>query len=327
METIYLITGSLILLLVIIDFFFTTLSGSGAGFLTRAVAFGAHSVVRLLYYRVGRIIFNFSGLLVNLCVLAVWIFLVWIGLFLVFSFDPGGMTNDAGRIATWVERLYYTGYTLSTLGIGNFKTTTPFFEIITSVFSFFGFIFFTSSMTYLISVSSAVINKRTLSRSIQNLGKDPIQIAEKLQALDTSYSMQQLLTFQEMVDRHAVNHQAYPAVHFFSHKRQDVCLGLNLTRLDEALNILLSTPGAGRIQNQLEPLRASITHFLHHVNHNYNKSLPKKESGGASGILPFEITGVQKEELTTRRRILGGLLRNEGFEWKDVMEGKDPFTR
>lgn len=325
-ENFNLITGIIILSFVIYDFFFTTLSGSGAGFLTRYVAFSVHSFVRKLHTSLGRKIFNFSGLLVNLSVLAVWIILVWMGLFLVFSFDPDGMTNDSGRVANWVERLYYTGYTLSTLGVGNFKTTTAFFEIITSIFSFFGFIFFTSSMTYLISVSSAVINKRTLSRSIQNLGKDPQEIAEKLLSLDSSYTMQQLLNFQGMIDRHAVNHQAYPVVHFFSHKRQDVCLGLNLTRLDEALNILLSNTGTDKLHQELIPIRSSLSHFLHHVNQNYTRSLPKKENSRAAEVLPYEVNNIKKEDLVKRRKILGGLLRNEGFDWEDVMKKKDPFN-
>ncbi|MCM4158613.1 hypothetical protein FHG64_03180 [Antarcticibacterium flavum] len=323
-ETIYLIIGSLLLLLGIYDFFLTTLSASGAGFITRAVAFSTHAVIRKLKGPTGRGIFNISGLLVNLSVLAVWIFLVWLGLFLVFSFDPDGMTNDTGRVANWIERLYYTGYTLSTLGVGNFKTTTAFFEIITSIFSFFGFIFFTSSMTYLISVSSAVINKRTLSRSIQNLGKDPQEIADKLNSLDSSYSIQQLQSFQEMVDRHAVNHQAYPVVHFFSHKRQDVCLGLNLVRLDEALNILFSTP-KDNLTIELQPLRAAVTHFIYHVNQNYSRSLPKGQAGDAKKALSYEVTAINENELAKRREILGGLLQNEGFEWRDVMEGRDPF--
>ncbi len=324
-ETIYLLIGIIILSLVIYDFFFTTLSGSGAGFITRSVAFSTHTIVRKLQDGLGRSVFNFSGLLVNLSVLFVWIMLVWIGLFMVFSFHPDGMTNDSGRVANWVERLYYTGYTLSTLGVGNFKTTTKFFEIITSIFSFFGFIFFTSSMTYLISVSSAVINKRTLSRSIQNLGKDPQKIAERLLIMDKSYSIQQVMTFQEMIDRHAVNHQAYPVVHFFGHKRQDVCLGLNLTRLDEAVNLLLSNPNAGDLKQELVPLCSSLSHFIHHLNQNYTRSLPKKDTSNASQVLPYEITNLTKEKLDQRRKILGGILRNEGFDWKDVMEAKDPF--
>ncbi|HSI71339.1 MAG TPA: hypothetical protein VK941_13975 [Gillisia sp.] len=326
-ETVYLLIGIIILSLVIYDFFFTTLSGSGAGFLTRSVAFRAHTLVRKLHGLFGRSVFNFSGLLVNLSVLFVWIMLVWIGLFLVYSFNPDGMTNDSGRVANWVERLYYTGYTLSTLGVGNFKTTTVFFELVTSLFSFFGFIFFTSSMTYLISVSTAVINKRTLSRSIQNLGKDPEQIAEKLLAMDNSYSMQQFLTFQELIDRHAVNHQAYPVVHFFAHKRQDICLGLNLTRLDEAVNILLSNPEADHLNRELSPLRSSLSHFIHHINQNYSRSLPKKETSTAFKMLPYEITNITNDELAERRKILGGLLRNEGFAWEDVMKGRDPFSQ
>ena len=162
----------------------------------------------------GRSVYKIHGLFVNLMVLAAWILLVWLGLFLVYSWNPEAVVNSEGRVANTVERLYFTGYVLSTLGIGNFMPITRLFEIITSLFSFFGFIFFTSSMTYFISVSSALVNKKTLAKSIYNLGKSPREIADKFVSLDTSYSYQQFLNLQEMVDKHSVNHHAYPVIHF-----------------------------------------------------------------------------------------------------------------
>src|SRR5690606_21164350 len=107
-------------------------------------------------------------------VLSVWIILVWVGLFLVFTSNPEAIVNSDGIAANLWERLYFTGYVLSTLGMGNFYPTSPFFEILTSFFSFFGFIFFTSSITYFLSVSSALVKKRLLAKTINNLGKSPV---------------------------------------------------------------------------------------------------------------------------------------------------------
>lgn len=136
-ENYYLISGIVLLLLVMYDFFFTTLSGSGAGFISKNVANFSHKIMQLVVKLFGRSSYGHSGLLVNLKVLAVWVGLVWMGLFLIYSSNPEAIINGNGRVANNWERLYFTGYTLSTLGIGNLKPTTAFFEILTSCFSFF----------------------------------------------------------------------------------------------------------------------------------------------------------------------------------------------
>lgn len=149
-------------------------------------------------------------MLVNLAVLVVWLLLVWLGLFLVFSFHPEAIVNSKGSTASAVERLYFTGYVLSTLGVGNFQPITPFFEILTSLFSFFGFVFFTTSMTYHVSISSAVINKRSLALAIRDLGTSPDEVFIHLHNMDTSFCYQQLSNLQHMIDKHSTYYQAYP---------------------------------------------------------------------------------------------------------------------
>lgn len=320
MNVIYLSIGILLLILVIYDFFFTTLSGSGAGFISKSVASISYVATRSSSKIFGRKVFDFSGMIVNLSVLFVWVVLVWVGLFLVYSYDPSGITNSDSRPANWVERLYYTGYVLSTLGLGNFKPTTPFFEIMTSIFSFFGFIFFTSSMTYLISVSSAVIRKRTLSRSISNLGTNPKEVAEKLRKVKSTYQAQQLLSLQEKIDNHLVSHQAYPVVHFFSHSNPDNCFSTNFTRLDEALTILLDPKNekekeVGREELQL--LRSTMTHLLIHLHENFSASLPEPENRVKErSISPKNLSQEQLSDPEYRRELLSSLLRNEGYNWQ-----------
>ncbi|WP_029038213.1 ion channel [Salinimicrobium xinjiangense] len=322
MELLLLIAGLTLLLFTIYDFFFTTLSGSGAGFISKSVASFSYVATRLSSKIFGRKVFDYSGMIVNLGVLFVWIILVWLGLFLVYSYDPSGITNSNSRPANWVERLYYTGYVLSTLGLGNFKSTTPFFEIMTSIFSFFGFIFFTSSMTYLISVSSAVIRKRTLSRSIFNLGRSPAEVAEKLSKVNSSYKDQQLLSLQEKIDNHLVSHQAYPVVHFFSHSNPDNCFSTNFTRLDEAISILLDPQNEKEKEvgkEELQLLRSTMTHMLIHLHKNFSASLPtpetrtKDNSASAGNFTPEQLSNPEH-----RRELLSSLLRNEGFSWQAI---------
>lgn len=321
-ETINLIFGILLLLVGIYDFFFTTLSGSGAGFLSKNISYYSYKVIHFFVDILGRRVFAYSGLLVNLMVLVIWILLVWIGLYLVYSSNPEFIMNEKGRAADNWERLYFTGYTISTLGLGDFTPKIPAFHILTSCFSFFGFIFFTSSITYFISLSSAVINKRVLAKNIYNLGSDPVSISRNLLALNPGYAFNLFKAIQELVDRHAVNHEAYPVIHFYGHPQPEICLSLNLTRLDEALSILTNSGNAENLQKEMEPLRNSITSFLNYINNNFSRSLPTGEYAPETFSLPYQVEGIETEYLQHRRKILEGLLKSESFTWKDVINNQ-----
>lgn len=318
-EYIYLVTGIIILLLVIYDFFFTALSGSGAGFISEKVAIFSDKLVKLVVKMLGRGVYKVNGLFVNLMILSVWILLVWLGLFLLYSYNPEAIINGNGRVANIYERLYFTGYVMSTLGIGNFKPISGFFEIVTSCFAFFGFIFFTSSMTYFISVSSALVNKRLLAKSIFNLGESPQEIANKLISVDSSYSYQQLLNFQEMIDKHSANHHAYPVIHFYTEAKPEDCLSLNLARLDEALSILIDNKEGGELQEELKPARSSLTQFLQSLDKRFSNSLPTVKNAVERNSFPYKANILKNEDLEYRRRVLEELFKSEGFKWADVV--------
>lgn len=317
----YLVLGSLLLVAVGFDFFYTTLAGSGAAHLTSFVSLVSHKILQLGVRLFGRRVYHLSGMLLNLMLLAVWVGLVWLGLFLIFSYDPGGIVNNSRRAATAVERLYFTGYTLSTLGLGNFEPTTPFFEVLTSTFSFFGFIFFTTSMTYLISIASAVTHKRSLALTICNLGRSPLVLMNNLLEKDTSYTFQIFCMLQQMVDKHSVNHQAYPELHYYSNPDNKSSFNLNMAVLDEALTLMLKNPQGREMAAEIAPLRESLTSFLQSMEGRYSSTLYRKKDNGSNLPKPGEIphgAWPDDPELKPRRKILGGLLRSESFGWRDV---------
>ena len=316
---IYLATGGIVLLFVIYDFFFTTLSGSGAGPMSEQVSIFSDKIAKLLVKLLGRKAYKVNGLVVNMMLLTAWILLVWFGLFLVFSYNPEAIVNANGRVANVVERLYYTGYIISTLGLGNFKPISGFFEVVTSCFSFFGFIFFTSSMTYFISVSSALVNKRSLAKSIFNLGENPQEIKEKLLSLDSSYSYQQLLNLQEMIDKHSVNHHAYPVIHFYTESKPKNCFSLNIARLDEALSILIGSSEGEKLHKELGPVRSSITSFLQNLDESFSKSMPNIKNPVDPSKFPYEKRVAKDKGQENRRHTLEELFSSEGFKWEDVI--------
>lgn len=319
-NTILLLVGVTILVLVLFDFFYTTLSGSGLGLISKIVAVSAEKLVKFLVKIMGRNILKLSGLTVNLSMLFIWIILTWVGLFLVYSSNPEAIVNAQGDTADVWERLYFTGYIISTLGMGNFYPTTPFFEILTNCFAFLGFILFTSSMTYFISVASALVQKRTLIKTIHGLGTNPQAISEKLNSFSSSYSYQQLLNLQEMVDQHAVNHHAYPVVHFYTRPEPKDCLSLNMARLDEALSILIGSENKSKFQKELQPLRSAIYTFLQNLDSNFSRSMPKVKNPVQASYFGYHQSIKNDEEQKDRRRILERLLKSEGLKWSDVVQ-------
>nr|WKN38599.1 ion channel [Tunicatimonas sp. TK19036] len=322
MESVVLLLGLCIVSAGGYDFFYTTLSGSGAAFITRTMLILSHKIQLGLSRIFGRKVFQLSGMLVNLGVLSVWILLIWFGLFLVFSSQPEDVVNSGGRAATTVERLYFTGYVLSTLGLGNFKPSSPFFELLVSLFSFFGFIFFSAAMTYLLSVSSAVTHKRALALSIRNLGENPGKVIKSLQELTLSQSYQQIVALQQMIDRHNVNHQAYPVLHYYNSSEIASALSINLTVLDEAVSMLLYSQDKP-LYHELQSLRSSLDQFLRHIQEKFrhgskvdypdisweNLDLPP-------GLPPFH--GSEVSALSERRKVLSDLLKSEALGWSDV---------
>lgn len=322
MNYFYLVGGLIILLITIYDFFYTTLSGSGAFFISKSVSGLAHRLLLWLSRIFGRKIFSLSGMAVNLSVLSVWVILVWAGLLLVYSYNPEAITNSSGRPANTVERLYFTGYILSTLGVGNFKPTTAFFEVVTSIFSFFGFVFFTTAMTYLMQVTSAVMHKRSLALSINNLGPTPEKIITNLLNMGKTAAVQQLTTLQQLIDRHSVNHQAYPVLHYYTNPQKDSSLSPHMTSLFEAVTLLRGDK-SNPYYNELQSLHKSLSGFLHHVREKYGISSENDRKidldWHASG-LPSEVKNsyATPSEVYEQRKVLDSMLKSEGFEWQDV---------
>jgi hypothetical protein len=328
-EAFYLIIGFVILLTVSFDFFYTTLSGNGAAFFTSSLQALLHRFQLLLLPIVGRRVFTLSGVFINLGVLVFWVISIWVALFLVFSSDPDAIVHTTNlQAANSTDRLYYTGYVLSTLGNGDFKATKPLFQMLTGIFSFFGFIFFTTSMTYLVSVSSAVIHKRSLAMTIRKLGRTPSEIIKNLFELDPRFFVYQISLLQQMIDHHSVNQHAYPVLHYYANAEEGSSLSINIAALDEAVSMLLCRRKDRRFQKEIGLLRYSLDQFMQHMKVKYNQIT---ESGSTIHInwaeldLPEEIHqhgfGTDEtQDLDKRRQVLFSLLKTEGYQWKNVYQ-------
>jgi hypothetical protein len=237
MQTVQITLGLIIIVLIFLDFFHTTLSGNGFGIFSRIVN---QLLNRLILQNRNRKIFLYSGIIHLLVTTFMWLSLLFLGAFIIFTAGEEMVVHGTtGLPATKTERFYYTSYVLSTLGVGDFVPGNDESRILTGILSFSGFILITTGLTYLLSIINAVLQKKQLSFFISTIGKDVEEIfnffrnQEELSSLvsDASDLRQQIL-------KNSSTYLAFPMSNYFLTKNHDSALIVQLARLYEVLMVV-----------------------------------------------------------------------------------------
>lgn len=322
---IYLIAGIFIVFVTACDFFYTTVSFNGAGIMTRTISEKIAAAFLWTNRKTrSRYLLKFSGLTHILIQVALWIGLMWFGLFLMLMSDPAAVLHvPSGAPANAVNKFYFSGYVLSTLGNGDFIPNGDEWKITVAVFSFTGFIFITTAMTYIMNLTSAVIHKRKLSLFISNLGETPEEILVNTYTGNGFERLTNIATnLQQMINEHSQNHYAHPGVHYFYSIPRSESLSLNLRNLSEALSLIQSHIKKDQsLEQDLHPLRDTIDKFLSTLQHHFIKkpevnidAMPDIEYLQKNNI-PLKNQSSQQPEDKERRILLIGLLQSTGWSW------------
>ncbi|WP_029035011.1 potassium channel family protein [Salinimicrobium terrae] len=237
METAQIVIGLAIILFTYLDFFHTTLSGNGFGYFSRIIN---QILNRIMIQNRSRKIFKFSGISHLLLTTFFWMLLLFIGTYVVFTAGEEMVVNGTtGLPATHPERFYFTGYVLSTLGIGDFVPGTDTSRILTGILAFSGFILITTGLTYLLSVLNAVLSKKQLSFLISTMGKDVEEIFNFYKEQDDlEYLISNASDLRQQILQNASSYIAFPMVNYFLSKEHESALIVQLARLYEVLMII-----------------------------------------------------------------------------------------
>ncbi len=167
----------------------------------------------------------------SLCLLSIsasWIALLWLGWWLLFTAHPASIVHSStGAVASATERVYFIGFTLFTLGNGDFVPTGRTLAGGDGAGLIERPLFVTLSITYLTPVLSATMDKRQLAAVIHDLGVTPTEIvANSWDGEGFDDLMSQLsLSIGPKLHLHAERHLAYPVLHYF-HSRDPEHLAL-----------------------------------------------------------------------------------------------------
>lgn len=266
MSVLFYISGFMLVLLATIDLIWTTLwVDGGAGPLSKRLARGIWRLMKKISGG-NKHIFSAVGPLILILTIASWAILMWIGLTLFFAGDPQSIvqTTFEGPI-TWYERFYFTGFTLFTLGVGDYSPKPGFWQIVTAFNSGMGILLLTLGASYVISVVGAVVEKRDFARTVTGLGLHSTEIVKLAWNDKDLYQLDLILmNVSSKITKLCQQHQAYPLLHFYHSKNEEESSAVAVAILDETLSIIEWGVTDKKVYNAvlIQEARASIDSFL-----------------------------------------------------------------
>lgn len=327
-ETILIASGIIIYFFTALDIVQTTLSMQGGGFFTSRYSHGFWTLFLKITGGNGRKkILSHAGYILLVSIVLIWVFLLWLSFVLMLSSSDASVINSTTKApANILEKVYYAGFTISTLGVGDYIASSDAWRILSSIYSFTGLILLTMSVTYFIPLLSAVIEQRKLGIRLSNLGNSPEEILiNSWDGEDFSEFTDMISDLSESLVHHSQNHRAYPVIHYFHNWKEKNAVILQLARLHEAL-YLLKYEISEEIRPdaiELKPLDVAFQNYVEvimEVTHiNVLKEAPplaKTDNLRDQGLLLDSKKEISvTEDLINTRKIFQTLVRQDGWSW------------
>jgi hypothetical protein len=321
-----------VILLAMTDIFLTTLTTRGAGPISSVLGEGLwRTMLRLHRRRPAHHLLNIGGPGIMVCIVSLWVLLMWTGWALIFNAWDGAVVDaTTGEPADMWARVYFAGFNLFTLGLGDYRPQGAIWQIATALTSINGLLTITLAITYLVPIVAAAAEKRRLASLIAGLGATPADILRRswdgksFGALD-----QHLLALGPMISQQAQQHLAYPVLRYFHSTDPKAALAPRLASLDEALHFLrlAVAPHVRLHPTVIEPTAAAIATFLALTT---GKTWRAKAPPPPPSLADLAATGIplaapdkferSVSECADRRRLLLGYVESDGWTWGQVVE-------
>lgn len=281
---------------------------------------------------------GFAGLAVTLSVVAFWIAAMIGGWFLLFASSPTALVDVmTGQPTDALSRLYFSGYTVFTLGLGDIRPSGAVWQTATWLAAGSGLLLTTLAITYIIPLTTSASQKRQLARLISGLGRNPADIVTKgWSGRDFTALEGWLLSLTPMLTRLAEHHLAYPMLHFFHTADREAALAPSIAVLDEALLLLSVVDQEVRPSSlTLDPPRAAIRALLSTMPEAYVMGADEPPPAPDLAFLdeheiPHQPVAASRAAFTSaasHRRQLLSLVHHEGWSWEAVVSAHASLER
>jgi hypothetical protein len=217
--------GAGLVLVALIDLFLTVLyARSGVSLLSIRLHKGGWYLFRraalTLPRQKGKLL-TFAGSTLLVLTVTLWVVLLLIGFSLVAWPALGSAIQaTSGATATnFVTALYYTGVSLTTLGMGDVVPLTPFYRILSVLQAALGFSILSLSLTFFTSIYSALVRRNTFALGLHHRTAGTADAAELLTRLgpkgEFNDARSELTTMAEELINLYESHHSYPVLHYF----------------------------------------------------------------------------------------------------------------
>ncbi len=270
------IAGWLLILTAIADIFFTVLYvGSGVGLLSPVIGKRGWILFRLssvLFGRFRRVFLSLAGPTLLIVIAVTWSFILAIGFALVFwpDLDVSLQKSQGVTPTGFLTALYYSGFSLSTLGIGDVVPTANHTRLLTVLEAGLGFSFFTLTITYILSVYSALQRRNTLASILAHktagTGNAGILVADMVGA-GARQGGPDLSDLACRVADLLESHKFYSVLHYFHFLQKRYSLPrMILTLMDTATLLkVLSLSGREDLNPSITQLKTAGDNLLDHL--------------------------------------------------------------
>ncbi len=331
--------GIVLVLLVILDVLTTTLRLDGSGiFSIRLVNRLWYLVLQSRRISTNHRLLSLLGFVIVLFGILLWLGLLWLGWVLIFSTDDLAVVNAQSNIpADTVSRIYFVGYSLVTLGLGDYRPVGDVWKVATILASANGFFFITLIVTYLLPLIAAVGEKRQFATYATSLGKTPEEIVTAAwNGKDFGSLSQHLSTFGPMLNSLAQQHLSYPVIHCFHDQNRRAASAPSIAAVGETLFLLQYgvAPQQRPDSFTLRVVQGTLSAFLETLNTAFIEPdeevppLPRIEMLRSCGIPTVDDDTFQASyaALERDRRLLLAQVKRDGWSWSDVT-GEEQHSR
>ena len=331
MEIFFAVAGVLLVALAVVDALWTALwvDGSAGPVTGRVTTWLWRAALAALGRRRHRALSLFGPLILVVTVLQ-WIVLLWAGWVLLFAAAPDSLMRSGGPgTADWTGRIWYVGYTMYTVGNGDFVPADGVWQVLSGLVALTGMSLVTLAVTYLLSVVSAVVGKRAFASQVAGLGRSGEEFVlsgwngHDLHPLD-----RQLTDLASQLARLSEQYLSYPVLQYYHAASPDKSPVKAAAVLQDAL--LLSSAGVAADRRPdpaaLRSARSAVATFVEaaveaaSIDEAPEPPPPPRLAAlrerGLPTVADDEFAAAAAEQADRRRGMLG-LVRGDGWTWEE----------
>ena len=223
------IAGTAIVILALLDVFFTVLfPASGHGPVRKPLSWAVWCIFRVIGTITAgerrRNFLSYSGPVLFAVTSTVWFVLLVIGWAMIYKPALGtAITASSGTTDTsWAMAIYYSGFNLTTLGVGDVTANTGLYRLLTITEAAAGFAFFSLVITYFLSVYSEITSRNAFAQGLHHLTGKTGNAAELLARLaddpDLSTVKQHLSSKADFLRQMYQTNRFYPVLRYFHYR-------------------------------------------------------------------------------------------------------------